>query len=105
MSKNISELLGLMRQEGAKNIKPSFFIGVIVNGFPNIKVNLHGAVFEKDDLKMSKWLLDRENINIESTEGSISHNISDTLKYGDEVLLYKVVNKLIVLDKLVNLNE
>ncbi len=105
MSKDISALLELMRQEGSKNIKPSFFIGVVINELPNLKVNLGGAIFDKDDFKMSKWLLDRCNININCTEGSINHNISDNLKYGDEVLLYKVGNKLAVLDKLVSLNE
>ena len=105
MSKDISELLKLMRQEGSKNMKHSFFIGVVVSELPNLKVNLGGAIFNKDDLKISKWLLDRENININCTEGSIKHNISDNLKYGDEVLLYKVEDKLAVLDKLVSLNE
>ena len=102
----------------ATKIKASFFIAKVISPLPNLKVNLNDIVLDKDDFLISKWLLDRnENLFTEymghshggDTTGDGNHrhqikfNIQDKLKIGDKVILLRIDDKFIVLEKVVSI--
>ena len=102
----------------ATKIEASFFIARVISPLPNLKVNLNDIVLDKDDILISKWLLDRnEDLFTEymghshggDTTGDGNHrhqikfNIQDKLKIGDKVILLRIDDKFIVLEKVVSI--
>ena len=111
--------LGLYEVMGeATKVEASFFIAKVISPLPNLKVNLNDIVLDKDDFLISKWLLDRnEDLFTEyqghshggDTTGDGNHrhqikfNIQDKLKIGDKVILLRIDDKFIILDKVVSI--
>lgn len=87
----------------ATKIEASFFIAKIISPLPNLKINLNDLVLDKDDFLISKSLLLSNNANITANECSIEHNLRDTLNINDKVVLLKVDDKFIILDKVVSI--
>ena len=87
----------------ATKIEASFFIAKVVSPLPNLKVNLNDLVLDKDDFLISKSLLLSNNANITANECSIEHNLRDTLNVNDKVVLLKVDDKFMILDKVVSI--
>ena len=87
----------------ATKIEASFFIGKIISPLPNLKVNLNDLVLDKDDFLISKNLLLSNNANITANECSIEHNLKDELKVNDKVVLLRIDDKFIILDKVVSI--
>ena len=87
----------------ATNIEASFFIAKVTSPLPNLKVNLNDLTLDKDDFLISKSLLLANNADISSSECSIKHNLKDELKVNDKVVLLKVNDRFIILDKVVSI--
>ena len=102
----------------ATKVESSFFIAKVISPLPNLKINLNDIVLDKDDFLISKWLLDRnEDLFTEymghshggATTGDGNHrhqikfNIQDKLKIGDKVILLRIDDKFIVLEKVVSI--
>ena len=105
-----SELIGLFREEGSFYNEPSFFVGVVKSGLPNIEVATNGIILDKTNLKIDKWLLDRSKEMATQSAGDPTHNhkidspIKDVLKSGDEVVLLRSSNNIfIIISKVVSL--
>ena len=102
MNKNpFTELYEIIK-EGPKS-EASFFIAKIINPLPNLKVNFEGIELDKDNLMISKSLIIANNANVTSSEGTITHNLQDTLNIGDKVILYRINDTFIVMDKVVSI--
>ena len=96
--------LGLYELMGeATKVEASFFIAKIVSPLPNLKVNLNDLVLDKDDFLISKGLLLSNNANITATECNINHNLKDELRSNDKVILLRIDDKFIILDKAVSI--
>ena len=76
------ELYSLMGE--ATKIEASFFISKVVSPLPNLKVNLNDLVLDKDDFL-------------------ISYNLADNLSINDKVVLLRIDDKFIILDKVVSI--
>ena len=87
----------------ATKIEASFFIAKVISPLPNLKVNLNDLVLDKDDFLISKNLLLSNNANITANECSIEHNLKDELKVNDKVVLLRIDDKFIILDKVVSI--
>ena len=87
----------------ATKIEASFFIAKVISPLPNLKVNLNDLVLDKDDFLISKNLLLLNNANITANECSIEHNLKDELKVNDKVVLLRIDDKCIILDKVVSI--
>ena len=87
----------------ATKIEASFFIAKVTSPLPNLKVNLNDLTLDKDDFLISKSLLLANNADISSSECSIKHNLKDELKVNDKVVLLKVNDRFIILDKVVSI--
>ena len=87
----------------ATKIEASFFIAKVVSPLPNLKVNLNDLTLDKDDFLISKSLLLSNNANITANECSIEHNLKDELKVNDKVVLLRIDDKFIILDKVVSI--
>lgn len=105
-----SELIGLFREEGSFYNEPSFFVGVVKSGLPNIEVATNGVILDKTNLKIDKWLLDRSKEMATQSAGDPTHThkidspIKDVLKSGDEVVLLRSSNNIfIIISKVVSL--
>ena len=68
----------------ATKIEASFFIAKVVSPLPNLKVNLNDLVLDKDDFL-------------------ISYNLADNLSINDKVVLLRIDDKFIILDKVVSI--
>ena len=97
-----NQLIGIFREEGKFYNEPSFFVGKITSSLPNIKVATNGIELDKSDLKIDKFLLDRHNLSITCSEGSVKHNLTDKLNVGDSVILLKNENSFIIISKVVS---
>ena len=110
------ELYSLMGE--ATKVEASFFIAKVISPLPDLKVNLNDIILDKDDFLISKWLLDRnEELFTEymghfhggDTIGDGNHrhqiklNIQDKLKANDKVILLRIDDKFIILDKVVSI--
>lgn len=95
------ELYSLMGE--ATKIEASFFIAKVISPLPNLNVNLNDLTLDKDDFLISKSLLLSNNANITANECSIEHNLKDELKVNDKVVLLKIDDKFIILDKVVSI--
>ena len=95
------ELYGLMSE--ATKVEASFFIAKVISPLPNLKVNLNDLILDKDDFLISKSLLLFNNANIAAADCSITHNLKDELKTNDKVILLRIDDKFIILDKVVSI--
>ena len=87
----------------ATKIEASFFIAKVISPLPNLKVQLNDLTLDKDDFLISKNLLLLNNANISASECSIEHNLKDELKVNDKVVLLRIDDKFIILDKVVSI--
>ena len=101
MNNPFLELYSLMGE--ATTIEASFFIAKVVSPLPGLKVNLNDLVLDKDDFLISKSLLLSNNAKISSSSCSIEHNLKDELKVNDKVILLRIDDKFIILDKVVSI--
>ena len=101
MNNPFLELYSLMGE--ATKVEASFFIGKIISPLPNLKVNLNDIVLDKEDFLISQSLLLFNNANITASECNINHNLKDTLKANDKVVMLKIGDKFIILDKVVKI--
>ena len=74
------ELYSLMGE--ATKVEASFFIAKVISPLPDLKVNLNDLVLDKDDFL-------------------ISYNLADNLSINDKVVLLRIDDKFIILDKVV----
>ena len=96
--------LGLYELMGeATKVEASFFMAKIVSPLPNLKVNLNDLVLDKDDFLISKSLLLSNNASITATECNVTHNLKDELNANDKVILLRIDDKFIILDKVVSI--
>lgn len=95
------ELYSLMGE--ATKIDASFFIAKVISPLPNLKIQLNDLTLDKDDFLISKNLLLSNNANITANECSIEHNLKDELKINDKVVLLRIDDKFIILDKVVSI--
>ena len=95
------ELYSLMGE--ATKVEASFFIAKVISPLPNLKVQLNDLTLDKDDFLISKNLLLSNNANITANECSIEHNLKDELKINDKVVLIRIDDKFIILDKVVSI--
>ena len=95
------ELYSLMGE--ATKVEASFFIAKVISPLPNLKVQLNDLTLDKDDFLISKNLLLSNNDNITANECSIEHNLKDELKINDKVVLIRIDDKFIILDKVVSI--
>lgn len=101
MNNPFLELYSLMGE--ATKVEPSFFIAKIKSPLPNLKIQLNDLILDKDDFMISKSLLLSNNANISSSICDISHNLKDVLSINDKVVLLKLDDKFIILEKVVNI--
>ena len=101
MNNPFLELYSLMGE--ATKVEASFFIAKVISPLPNLKVSLNDLVLDKDDFLISKSLLSSNNAKIIATECSIEHNLKDELKPNDKVILLRIDDKFIILEKVVSL--
>ena len=76
------ELYSLMGE--ATKVEASFFIAKVISPLPNLKVNLNDLVLDKDDFL-------------------ISYNLAGNLSINDKVVLLRIDDKFIILDKVVSI--
>ena len=76
------ELYSLMGE--ATKIEASFFIAKVISPLPNLKVNLNDLILDKDDFL-------------------ISYDLIDKLEANDKVVLLRIDDKFIILDKVVSI--
>ena len=95
------ELYSLMGE--ATKIEASFFIAKVISPLPNLKIQLNDLVLDKDDFLISKSLLLSNNAKITASDCSIEHNLKDELKVNDKVVLLRIDDKFIILDKVVSI--
>ena len=82
MNNPFLELYSLMGE--ATKVEASFFIAKVISPLPNLKVNLNDLVLDKDDFL-------------------ISYNLADNLSINDKVVLLRIDDKFIILDKVVSI--
>ena len=87
----------------ATKIEASFFIAKVISPLPNLKIQLNDLTLDKDDFLISKNLLLSNNANITATECNVEHNLKDELKINDKVVLLRIDDKFIILDKVVSI--
>ena len=76
------ELYSLMGE--STKVEAAFFIAKVISPLPNLKVNLNDLVLDKDDFL-------------------ISYNLADNLSINDKVVLIRIDDKFIILDKVVSI--
>jgi len=103
MADAINDLIGIMREEGNINYKNPFLIGIVTKGYPDLLVKTGKVELSTRNLLVDKWLLDRNKIEISSSQENITHNINDNLQEGDKVVMIKSGEKYIITNKVVNL--
>lgn len=89
--------------EEVLNKNTSFFIAKITKPLPNIELMLNDVPLDKDDLLIDSNLLKLNEVNITCSQGSITHNLNDTLNIGDQVILLKINDKFALISKVVSL--
>ena len=95
------ELYSLMGE--ATKVEASFFIAKVISPLPNLKINLNDLVLDKGEFLISKSLLLFNNAKITSNDCNIDHNLKDELKPNDKVILFRIDDKFIILDKVVSI--
>ena len=104
----------------ATEVKPSFYLGKVVSGLPELQVKLEDIVLTSDDLMIDQWLLDRNNLtylsytedgpheHIDASGNGLhrhqfSEPLKDVLKAGDTVVLLPTDSRFIIISKVVTL--
>ena len=102
----------------ATKVEASFFIAKITSPLPNLKVQLNDIELDKDDFLINKWLLDRNKDLFTEYQGhshggdttgdgnhrhQIKFNIQDKLEVNDKIILLRIDDKFIILDKVVSI--
>ena len=111
--------LGLYEVMGeATKVEPSFFIAKIKTPLPNLEIQLNDIVLDKDNFLIDKWLKDRNKDLFTEYQGhshggdtaedgnhrhQIKFNIQDKLEANDKVILLRIDDKFIILDKVVSI--
>lgn len=118
-----SMFVSLMREEGKHYNTPSFFIGEIVAGLPNIKVKIDNIQLDNNDLYINDFLLAgyKRSYSLSSTtasgsttDGSINNisipngeyiSLAAGFDVGDKVLMLSTDDKqkFVILNKVVKL--
>lgn len=98
-----NNFLLMIRQEVENLIPPSYYIGKIKSPLPNLEVELGDMPLYKQQLEIDKTLLDRHNFSVSCSNGSITHNLNDTLNTGDKVIMLKDREKFIIISKVVSI--
>ena len=101
MNNPFLELYSLMGE--ATKVEASFFIAKVISPLPNLKVSFNDLILDKDDFLISKSLLLTNDAKIIANECSIEHNLKDELKANDKVILLRIDDKFIILEKVVSL--
>ena len=102
----------------ATKVEASFFIAKVISPLPNLKIQLNDIILDKDNLLIDKWLKDRNEDLFTEYQGhshggdttgdgnhrhQIKHNIQDKLEVNDKVILLRIDDKFIILDKVVSI--
>ena len=111
--------LGLYEVMGeATKVEPSFFIAKIKTPLPNLEVQLNDIVLDKDNLLIDKWIKDRNEDLFTEYQGhthggdttgdgnhrhQIKYNVQDKLEVNDKVILLKINDKFIIINKVVSI--
>ena len=111
--------LGLYQVMGeATKIEASFFIAKVTSPLPNLKVQLNDIELDKDNLLIDKWIKDRNEDLFTEYQGhthggdttgdgnhrhQIKYNIQDKLEVNDKVILLKINDKFIIINKVVSI--
>ncbi len=111
--------LGLYQVMGeATKVEPSFFIAKIKTPLPNLEVQLNDIVLDKDNLLIDKCLKDRNEDLFTEYQGhthggdttgdgnhrhQIKYNVQDKLEVNDKVILLKINDKFIIINKVVSI--
>lgn len=108
MANPINEFIGIMREEGKFHNEPSFFIGVIIDKLPNLKVSMNNIILDKDNLLIDNWLFDRAAKSFITTQSNnhtheLNESLTNQLDKGDTVIMFKVGEKFAIISKLVSL--
>lgn len=97
---------------------PSFFIGKIKSGLPNLTVQTGDIVLDKNNLMIDKWIHDRSKDLFSEKQGhthggdttgdgahthEIREPIKDVLKAGDSVVMLRSGDTFIIISKVVSL--
>jgi hypothetical protein len=100
-------LYEIMKSAGDK--ESPFFIAKITSPLPNLKIKFNNIELDKDNLLIDKWLVDRnQDLFTENTTASVEHkhqikDIQDKLSIGDKVVLLRIDEKFIILNKVVSI--
>ena len=104
MNDPYNQILSLMREEGSFHNEPHFLIGEVMSPLPNLKVKVNNIELDKDNLKIDKWLLDRNNANFTTvSDGTHTHEISDKLNINDNVIMLRNNDTFIIISKVVSI--
>lgn len=95
--------LMMIRDEIEKMIPQTHYIGKIKSPLPNLEVELGDMPLYKQQLEIDKTLLDRHNFSISCSNGSVNHNLNDTLNVGDKVIMIRSEDKFIIISKVVSI--
>ena len=102
----------------ATKVEASFFIAKVISPLPNLKIQLNDIILDKDNLLIDKWLKDRNKDLFTEYQGhshggdttgdgnhrhQIKFNIQDKLEVNDKVILLRIDDKFIILDKVVSI--
>lgn len=109
MNDPYNKFICVIREEGAFLNEPSFIVGEIVEGLPDLKVKTGDNIIDKDSLLIDKWILDRNSaLFTKLSTCDIQHNheidgpIKDSLNKGDLVVMIRHGENLVILSKVVN---
>lgn len=106
MSNNVDPFNGflmMIREEIERMIPQYYYIGKIKTPLPNLEVELGDMPLYKQQLEIDKTLLDRHNFSVSCSNGSINHNLNDTLNVGDKVIMLRNNEKFIIISKVVSI--
>lgn len=88
--------------EKYKNRDKEIFWGTVISEKP-LKIKTDDIVLEKNFIKFSESYYTRisKGYNVTCTQGAITHNIYSALKFGDEVLMIRNMDRFVIIDKVV----
>lgn len=114
----ISEIKGISKE----NYTSDLYLGIVKSGFPNLTVQTHNIIIDKDNILIDKWLVDRHEELEDYTKGEHTHGVCgegggagsgehihksktyvDKLKAGDKVVMLRVEDTFCIISKVVGL--